>query len=342
MLRKSDKPLITFGMFAYNQGRFVQEAIRGAFAQTYSPLEIILSDDCSSDRTFAIMREMAEAYRGPHTVILNRNESNLGIGGHVNRVMELSRGELIVIAAGDDISLPRRVERVYQVYDSTNGAAKSIFSNNLIINSSGEPQGLDFGEPVLNGQYSPENMARHEFFDMAGCSHAWSREVFDVFGPMMTPLTCEDRVIPFRSALLGEIKYIHEALVLHRRHEDNTWLYYPEKNIEKYMKHEKFWTFDRKAIYENWLKDLEKIRNLYPKRETEIRLLRNIVLQRLSLVEDDICLIKGNWPKRIKILVKKILEGEDLKLIKHKIGLFLIPGVYRKFHALKNRRRGKK
>ena len=72
----SDRPLITFALFAYNQERFIREAVAGAFSQTYSPLEIILSDDCSSDRTFEIIQEMTAGYEGPHKVILNRNEKN--------------------------------------------------------------------------------------------------------------------------------------------------------------------------------------------------------------------------------------------------------------------------
>ena len=48
------KPLLTFAVGAYNQERFIREAVESAFAQTYSPLEIVLSDDCSRDRTFEI------------------------------------------------------------------------------------------------------------------------------------------------------------------------------------------------------------------------------------------------------------------------------------------------
>lgn len=46
----ADKLLISFVLIAYNQERFIREAVEGAFSQTYSPLEIILSDDASSDR----------------------------------------------------------------------------------------------------------------------------------------------------------------------------------------------------------------------------------------------------------------------------------------------------
>ena len=62
----TDRPLVTFALFAYNQEDYIREAVQGALAQAYEPLEIILSDDCSSDRTYQIMQEMAVVYRGPH------------------------------------------------------------------------------------------------------------------------------------------------------------------------------------------------------------------------------------------------------------------------------------
>jgi len=51
MTETTDRPLVTFALVAYNQEQYIREAVEGAFAQTYEPLEIILSDDCSSDRT---------------------------------------------------------------------------------------------------------------------------------------------------------------------------------------------------------------------------------------------------------------------------------------------------
>ena len=329
-MKRGENPLNTFALFVYNQENFIREAVSAAFAQTYSPLEIILSDDCSNDQTFTIMRDMAGAYRGPHTIILNRNNHRLGIGGHVNRIMEIAEGMLIIAAAGDDISAPERVERMYHVYESTKGNAKSIFSNNFITNACGEIQRLDFIEPLVEDQYSPENMAEGSF-EIAGCSHAWSREIFDIFGPMITPLTCEDRVIPFRSALLGGIKYIHDPLVRHRRHENNTWHYGHCKEIGKIIKHDIFVTFEWKYIFENWLRDLEKMRNLFPEREAEMRHLKNIVSRRLSIIEDDIGLITDKWPDKMRILVKKVLEGEDIKIIRHKIGRSCMPKIYRKY-----------
>ena len=89
-----ERPLISFALFTYNQEQFVREAVAAAFAQTYSPLEIILSDDSSKDSTFNIISEMVESYRGPHRVIVNRNPTNIGIGAHVNKVMGLMSADI--------------------------------------------------------------------------------------------------------------------------------------------------------------------------------------------------------------------------------------------------------
>lgn len=106
----ADRPLVTFAVFAYNQEDFVRDAIESAFAQTYSPLEIILSDDCSADRTFQIMKELASAYSGPHRIVVRKNAANSGVLGHVLTVAKMARGEFLVVAAGDDISFPERTE----------------------------------------------------------------------------------------------------------------------------------------------------------------------------------------------------------------------------------------
>src|ERR687898_2060785 len=99
------KPLVTFMVFAYNHEQFVREAVRGALAQTYSPLEIVISDDCSQDRTFEIIEEEVAGYDGPHKIVLNRNEENLGTAGDAKRLMEIAGGRVNVAPPGGDHSL---------------------------------------------------------------------------------------------------------------------------------------------------------------------------------------------------------------------------------------------
>lgn len=114
-----DRPLVTFALFAYNQEKYIHEAVEGAFSQTYEPLEIILSDDCSADRTFEIMQEMAAAYRGTHKVRAIRQAENLGTFNHLITVARLARGQLLIANAGDDISYPQRTSMLANRWKQT-------------------------------------------------------------------------------------------------------------------------------------------------------------------------------------------------------------------------------
>lgn len=131
-----DRPLVTFALFAYNQEKFIREAVEGAFSQTYSPLEIILSDDCSSDRTFEIMREMAKGYSGAHSVRIRKNKINLGIVNHLAAVTSEARSEYIILAAGDDVSVEIRTEITVPIMISTR--CDVACSNVNIMNEEGK------------------------------------------------------------------------------------------------------------------------------------------------------------------------------------------------------------
>jgi glycosyltransferase involved in cell wall biosynthesis len=211
-------PPATFLLLAYRQERFIREAVAGAFAQAGPPLEIVLSDDCSPDRTFEIMSEMADSYRGPHRVVLNRNPANLGLGGHVNRAMELVRGEFVVMAAGDDVSLEGRTEALCREWARTGGGACSIYSDAVRIDPEGRETGMLIGARAPSHARSPEEAVSRGGTGVAGCTHAFTRSCFDVFGPMGSGVVAEDMAIPFRSLLLGDVRYLDEPLVRYRTH----------------------------------------------------------------------------------------------------------------------------
>jgi cellulose synthase/poly-beta-1,6-N-acetylglucosamine synthase-like glycosyltransferase len=75
----TDRPLVSILLIAYNQEKQIADAVRSALAQTYTPLEIIISDDASSDATFTTIEAAIAGYRGPHKVIARRNAANQGI-----------------------------------------------------------------------------------------------------------------------------------------------------------------------------------------------------------------------------------------------------------------------
>ncbi len=314
------RPLITFALISYRDERYIREAVEGAFGQTYQPLEVILSNDCSPDNTFGIMRAMAAEYRGPHRIVLNRNAENLGTAGHINRIMELSRGELIVIAAGDDVSLPDRTLHLYKAYRASNGRAKSLNSASVVIDEEGRTRYV-FREHQPEERYRLERMDSFRYI-LTGCTHAWSREVFDTFGPLQTPLSCEDMVIPFRSALLGEIVYVDEPLVKYRQHNGNLW----PKDV---LALEKFFAVQSVAICRNWLRDLDTFLRMRPGDQGRIAAIQARTREQLAQAEEKAYLYTCSWLRRAAYLFTTPVTRPAFKTRIRYLVLFLAPPVYR-------------
>ena len=227
MTSGNNKPLLTLMVCAYNQERFIREAVEAAFAQTYSPLEIVLSDDCSTDHTFEIMRELAEAYRGPHRLILNRNSTNLGLAGHSNRLAELAHGEFWVGAAGDDICFPNRVELVYEAWERSGRRAMAIQGGFINIDEKGnvidDPSSCAGTGAVSFREEKPtmEDYVHTLKPEIVGGALACSPIPFSIFGPIPRALIHEDSIAAFRAICLGSLMYIETPLIKRRIHGNN-------------------------------------------------------------------------------------------------------------------------
>jgi glycosyltransferase involved in cell wall biosynthesis len=223
-------PLVTLYVMAYNQERFIREAVEGALAQTYSPLEIVLSDDCSTDATFEIIQHVVRKYSGPHRIVVNRNLSNLGLSEHVNRIIELANGELIIASDGDDISRPDRAARCVEAWIE-HGKPAGLFSSVDCIDAAGHPSGKD-GDSWF-GAFRPREhetrslrllrFSKHGSPRLVSCSGAWTKELWEAFGPLLPGLWFEDDVISFRAWLYDRIVFIPEALVRYRQHDANVF-----------------------------------------------------------------------------------------------------------------------
>lgn len=219
--KATDRPLVTFALFAYNQEQYIREAVGGAFAQAYEPLEIILSDDCSSDKTFEIIQEMAAVYEGPHQVRVRQNDVNLGLAGHINKVVQHSIGEILVLAAGDDISLPDRTCTSIDLLHENKSAAAALLSADVI-----DDAGKTLGErrsKTRKGRNSIQTIEdllswNHITF---GATRAVRREVFTKFGPLNENCPTEDTPLLLRSLILGTNAISQRKVIQYRRHDSN-------------------------------------------------------------------------------------------------------------------------
>jgi glycosyltransferase involved in cell wall biosynthesis len=93
------EPLVSVGIPVYNGARYLREAIDSILGQTYANIELVISDNASTDDTEAICREYAA--RDPR-VRYYRAERNHGAVWNFNRAFALARGELFMWQAFDD------------------------------------------------------------------------------------------------------------------------------------------------------------------------------------------------------------------------------------------------
>ena len=100
MAKDHSKMRATAVVLAYNQSRFIRDAVNSVLSQKFDGLEIILSDDGSKDDTFEIMSQIASNYKGPHVIRLNKNEKNLGFVEHLNLIFKLASTQFIIYNPG--------------------------------------------------------------------------------------------------------------------------------------------------------------------------------------------------------------------------------------------------
>jgi len=312
-MKKIEKPLITFALFTYNQEKFVREAIEGALSQAYSPLQIILSDDCSSDRTFEIIQEMVTGYVGPHEILVNRNEKNLGIGGHINSVMNEALGDLIVVAAGDDISSPNRTERLVHAWSKAGMVPDSLCSSMVAIGENVP------GAPIMQGKPFVGTLSKgiDSYFDgLQGATHAWTSRMWRTFGPLLPGSVCEDRIIPIRSHLLGGSLWVDEPLVEYRIHKSNV-SHFNTTPLDKIISVTAEIHRRNSNISENYVKDLQValVEGLEETEKLQAAIIQSNKLMRVSKLKSEFALTSRISRLRIVTQVLRIDLVAGLKMM---------------------------
>ena len=104
-----DKPKVSIVVCTYNQQHFIRETLESILTQTYANIELIVSDDGSSDDTPNILREYEQRYADKVIVVLS--DQNTGIAANINRGLARRTGEYIAWLDGDDVMLPTKIEK---------------------------------------------------------------------------------------------------------------------------------------------------------------------------------------------------------------------------------------
>ena len=337
----ANRPLLTVAVVAYAQEAYVAAAVRAALAQTYTPLEIIVSDDCSPDGTFEVMKREVAAYRGPHTVIVQQTPGNLRLAGHINLIAKMAKGELIAIAAGDDISAPDRMMMTWKAYEQSGRRALSIFGNAIVIDQHDREHGL------YGGPRRPETLTAMALassgFGVLGCTHSVHRSLFEVFGPLDPDTHSEDIVLPFRAALLGTVEYIDAVMARYRLHDTNRHFRDPKKITSV----DGFYADLRKvapgvvADFRTRLRDIDVAARVAPERAAEFEELRRVSALRLYEFEvEHQILTTKNRARHLALIFSAVRRGTTWRRAARWVLTFFFPRLYLRIQAALQQRAG--
>lgn len=102
-----NSPLVTISIITYNSESYILETLQSVLIQSYENVELIISDDGSTDKTISISEEWLATH---HERFVNSKiittKVNTGIPANCNRALSAACGEWIKLIAGDDILLP--------------------------------------------------------------------------------------------------------------------------------------------------------------------------------------------------------------------------------------------
>lgn len=232
--RTQRRPLATVVINNYNYARFLGEAVDSALAQTYTPTEVVVVDDGSTDSS----RVVLASYGNRITCIL---KDNGGQASAFNAGFTASNGEVVIFLDADDVLLPHAVERAVAALAEL-GVVKAHWPL-WEIDASGRRNGRLQPEGVLgDGNLRDKAIADGPLPGIAPptSGNAWTRVFLTQVFPIPEqefPINTDGYLVTL-AWIYGEVRTLAEPLSLYRVHGGNRFMTMPAH--EKRLRHRDF------------------------------------------------------------------------------------------------------
>ncbi|RUM94219.1 MAG: glycosyl transferase family 2 [Thiothrix sp.] len=212
---------VSVGIITYNHEKYIADAIEGAlFQKTDFDYEIIISDDCSTDKTANIVAEYRDKY--PDIIHPVPHVSNLGPRKNFESIINACQGEYIASLDGDDYwSDPKKLQRQYD-YLNVHSELSACFHPSLYRYENGKEDQCIY-PPDRKTVYGIEDILRENCISSNTLMFrssafrgfpAWMHENSDFPGDLFILFSCLQK---------GEIGYLDECMAVYRVHNQGLW-----------------------------------------------------------------------------------------------------------------------
>lgn len=193
-------------------------------SQDYRPLEILIWNNNSTDKTDSIIKDILLEKPNDVSVNYHLSDQNYFPGFHpINTMMRTAKGRYLVMMSGDDASTPNRVSETVQAFKETGAGALSTSS----ITIDEDDNEIEVYHHIDTKPEYKKMFSVWDFVNAGGspaCSGpglAWHRQVLSRFGALRDGPRNADFMIPFRGAMVGGNTFIKKPLVYRRTHPSN-------------------------------------------------------------------------------------------------------------------------
>nr|WP_297307931.1 glycosyltransferase family A protein [uncultured Flavobacterium sp.] len=155
-------PLVTVICTSFNHQNFVIQTLESVLKQTYSKIEIIIIDDCSTDKSVEVISDFL--IKHPNIKFI-KNSQNIGITKTFNKAAKYANGSFLIDLSCDDKLLPNSIEILVHNFLKTDiNSTGIVFGNSEIIDRENKTIStffkIDQNNKVLDKSLFEINLAR--------------------------------------------------------------------------------------------------------------------------------------------------------------------------------------
>lgn len=132
-MSKTDEPLVSVIVYNYNYGRYLRECFDSVLNQHYSNIEILFSDNASTDDSWQIACEYSELY--PNKFFLAKNRQNFGQTANFKNSFNNVRGKYFLVLGSDDIIKPNYISKAVALMEQHPDAGLTLVHRDILDNA---------------------------------------------------------------------------------------------------------------------------------------------------------------------------------------------------------------
>lgn len=197
----------------YNGEKTIRETVVSALNQTYSDIEVIVTDNCSTDGTVEILNDLED-----DRLIIHENEENIGMLGNWNMCVKLATGKFVHILCADDVMKSDCIEKKMKMFNDEN--VNFVFSASDVIDESGKVlMTRSFGKTAFvedGGKLVKKSLHRRNIFGEPS-NVLFKKSIWEeIGGPALNLYNTADWEMWLRMAARGKVGYVPDTVIQYR------------------------------------------------------------------------------------------------------------------------------